>query len=104
VSGSSSGTTTSSQTATSSANSGNGGGEGLQSCSNKTSLGFSYSQNSQGEYVVSSNSITLPCGAVQAYEGGEIPTQYLLVHFGVNTIGQPGAEPYFYNYQLYAVC
>jgi hypothetical protein len=99
------GGTTTSETTTGSASSGTGGSGGLQqSCSQKTSLDFSYNQNSQGQFVATTNSMTLPCGTLQSYDGNMIPTQYLLVSFGVNTIGQPGAEPYFYNYLLYAAC
>jgi hypothetical protein len=84
-----------------------GNGVGLgggQNCSSRTILNFSYAQDSQGDYAVNSPPLTLPCGDLQMDNGIATASSYLQVSFGVNTIGQPGAAPYYYIYAAYLDC
>lgn len=74
-----------------------------QICSPK-SFGFSYGSDTQGHLALSSDSISLPCGQVQIYNGQVAPTHYVVVSFGVNTMGYPSAAQYFYQYLLYSSC
>jgi hypothetical protein len=96
--------TSSSLTTTSvtTAETGSGSGGNLQSSCPvaRTALGFSYEQDSQQQYVVVTENITLPCGNFQASGGSSLQPRYLLTTFSVQTLGQP----YSYQYLVSANC
>jgi hypothetical protein len=75
-----------------------------QICGSSTMLSFTYAQNTQGQYVATTGSVTSPCGNLQSIDGSMVPSQYLLLKFGVNTFGQPSATPYYYMYLVYGNC
>lgn len=83
---------------------GSGGGTYQSSCSTRTLLDFSYGPNSQGNYLVTTSTVTLPCGNQQTSSGNSGPLNYYLITFSVNTIGQPTAAPASYQYMVYGSC
>lgn len=75
-----------------------------QSCSPSSSLQFSFGESSQNQYEANTTDISLPCGNLVLFSGKMIPTQYMLVRFGVKTLSQPNATPYFFLYIVYSSC
>ena len=75
-----------------------------QNCDLAKSLDFSFGKNSQGQYAVTTKSITLPCGSLQSYHGGLIPTKYYYAIFSIKTLNFTTAAPFSYGYTVYANC
>ena len=73
-----------------------------QSCTPAQPLSFTYGENSQGKYAVTTKDVVLPCGNVAMMGGQLLPTKYDFVTFSVKT--GPNSSPFAYNYLIYSQC